>query len=228
MRDATNNQSTGIPIYPMPFVRTDLAVLCVRDGVLQVLLGKRQKGTEGGKFGLPGGVLRIDIDANLESAAQRVAIERLGRALPNLEQVCAVGGPKRDPERSDWALTMVYRSLVQPDLQTAPGKRLDVLDWHVAEDAIISKQLAFDHAELIGQAVRATQAQVADLRIPQGWVPEPFTLPELQAFCEAVLGQRLDKVTFRRRVMANAVVEPIEGEMRIGGAHRPAQVYRLR
>jgi 8-oxo-dGTP diphosphatase len=215
-----------IPIHPMPFVRLDLVVLAINDGGLQVLLSYRKEAPFKGKWGLPGGVLRIDLDTSLEAGAQRVATERLGRTLPNLGQVAAVGGAKRDP-RAPWAMSVVYRSLVQPDIKTTPGKRVQALQWRNVSDVIVSDDLAFDHAQLIVQAVGATRREIQALRFPQGWMPEEFTLSELQAMSEAVVGGKLDKVTFRRRMEAAGIATALEGKMRGGGAHRPAQLYKL-
>ena len=114
--------------HPMPFVRLELVLLSVKDGSLQVLLSHREEDPFKGKWGLPGGVLRIDLDASLEDGAQRVSMERLNRVLPSLSQVAAVGGASRDP-RAPWAMSVVYRSLVQPDLETSPGKRVQALAW---------------------------------------------------------------------------------------------------
>jgi hypothetical protein len=50
-------------------------------------------------------------------------------------------------------------------------------------------------------------------------------LGELQAWCEQLLGRRLDKSSFRRKLSERELVEPIEGEMK-GGAFRPAQLFR--
>jgi 8-oxo-dGTP diphosphatase len=213
-------------MYPMPLVRVDLVVLAVHEGQLQVLLSHRREAPFKGKWGLPGGVLRIDLDASLEAGAQRVATERLGRTLPNLGQVAAVGGAKRDP-RAPWAMSVVYRSLVKHDLETTPGKRVQALEWRSLEDVCQANDLAFDHAELVAKAVEATRREVRELRFPTGWMPEEFVLSELQAMSEAVLGGRLDKVTFRRRMEADAVAVAVEGKMRQGGAHRPSQLYRL-
>lgn len=210
----------------MPFVRTELVVLCVQDGDLKVLMSRRQEAPHKGLQGLPGGVLRIDLDDSLEAAAQRVARERLGQPLPNLSQLGAVGGKERD-ERAPWALSVVYRSLVQPDLRPTPGKRVVSLDWLPVGEVMGQAGFAFDHAELVTRAVADTRGQIEGLRFPAGWVPEPFTLPELQSFCEAVLGRSLDKVTFRRRIDAAGQVQALEGAQRTGGAFRPAQLYRL-
>jgi 8-oxo-dGTP diphosphatase len=227
MHNATKSDPASTPPqYPMPFVRVELVILAVKDGQLQVLLSHRKEAPYKGKWGLPGGVLRIDLDASLEAAAQRVAQERLNRPLPNLGQVAAVGGAKRDP-RAPWAMSVVYRSLVPPDLETTPGKRVLELAWRTVDDVADAKDLAFDHTELIASAVEATRHEFRSLRYPAGWVPEEFTLSELQALSEVVLGERLDKVTFRRRIDVAGVVRQVVGRMRVGAAHRPAQLYQI-
>jgi 8-oxo-dGTP diphosphatase len=210
----------------MPFVRVEVVLYSVNKGGLQVLLSRREEAPFKGQWGLPGGVLRIELDKSLEQAAQRVAKERLGRTLPNVGQVAAVGGAQRDP-RAPWAMSVVYRSLVQPDLETTPGKRVQALAWRNVTDVVQAKDLAFDHAALVQTALDATRREVRELRFPSGWMPEEFTLSELQAMSEAVLGAKLDKVTFRRRVDVEGVAIPLPGKMRQGGAHRPAQLYQL-
>lgn len=214
------------PVHSMPFVRLELAVLGVQEGGLQVLLGKRTEPPYAGRWALPGGVLRIDLDADLEASCQRVAQERLGCALPHPVQVGAVGARQRDP-RAPWALSVVYRSLVPTErVSAAPGKRLEALKWVPADEAAADKTLAFDHATLIGQAVLAARAEIHALVFPPELLAAQFTLAELQATSEAVLGRRLDKSSFRRRVDDAGCVRPIQGAVRTG-AFRPAQLFEL-
>lgn len=210
----------------MPFVRLELVVLSVMDGVLNVLLSHRKEEPHKGAWGLLGGVLRIDADASLELGAQRVAAERLGRELPNLSQVISVGGADRDP-RAPWALSIVYRCLVPNTLETSPGKRVEALAWQPCSKLTSKGKLAFDHAQLIELAVASTQREIRELRYPTGWMSEAFTLGELQAMSEAVIGAPLDKVTFRRRVEVAGVAQAIDGKTKMMGAHRPAQLYAL-
>lgn len=212
--------------HPMPFVRVELVVLCVVGDRLHVLLSHREGAPYKGKWGLPGGVLRIDLDGSLEAAAQRVAQERLNMSLPNLDQVAAVGGADRDP-RAPWAMSVVYRSLVQADLGATPGKRVQALAWRNVTDVMQAPDLAFDHASLVAKAVEETRREVRELRFQTGWLPEEFTLSELQALSEAVLAGPLDKVTFRRRIVASGCAFALEGKMKMSGAHRPAQLYSL-
>ena len=220
-----NNQAPAGPIHPMPLVRLDLVVFRVESGTLQVLLAKRKQAPFKGRLGLPGGVLRIDLDASLEAGAQRVAKERLGMALPQVKQVMAVGGAKRDP-RAPWAMTVVYRAVLSEELPVQPGKRVQELLWVDANEASQDGKLAFDHAALIGQAVLGLRAEVQALQFGPGFMPDEFTLPQLQARCEAVLGTPLNKVTFRRRVEEAGILKEVPGKM-VGGAHRPARVWCL-
>lgn len=213
--------------YPMPFTRMEIAVLGLVQGELNVLLARREEEPFAGRWALPGGVLRIDLDASLEAAVQRVATERLGVTLPFLRQICAVGGPGRDAERAPWTLSVVYRALVEAgSLDVAAGKRVSALAWRPVEQARSDRRLAFDHTDLVGRAVDATRQEVATLDLPAGFIPRHFTLGELQLLCEQLLGSRLDKSSFRRRLAAGDIVVPVEGEMRTG-QNRPAQIFRL-
>ena len=213
--------------HAMPFTRIELVVLSVIDGRLAVLLGRRAEAPHKGKWALPGGVLRIDRDRDLEAAAQRVSEERTGQSVPFLRQLLATGGPERDP-RAPWALSIVYRALLRSEALTpSPGKRLDALAWFPADDAAANPGLAFDHADLIRSAIDTTRAEIERLDLPYGFLPDRFTLGELQASCEAILGRRLDKSSFRRRLDERNVLAPVPGEMRTG-AFRPAQLYSKR
>jgi ADP-ribose pyrophosphatase YjhB (NUDIX family) len=212
--------------HRMPFTRLEIAVLGLVDGDLRVLLARRAAPPHAGSWALPGGALRIDLDVSLDDAARRVMRERLGIDLPFLRQLCAEGGPTRDP-RAPWALSIVYRALVHPDaVEPTAGKRVEALAWRPVARAMDDRALAFDHAALVTRAVAATRAEVERLDLPTGFLPARFTLGELQSLCERLLGRALDKSSFRRRLAERELVEPVPGEMRLG-ANRPAQIFRL-
>ena len=211
----------------MPFTRIEVVVMTILNGELSVLLAKRMEDPYAGKWALPGGVLRIDLDNSLESAATRVVHERLGTKLLNIEQLCAVGGPKRDP-RAPWALSLVYRALLPShELDANAGKRIEALEWRNAVNSASNKALAFDHADLIGQAVNRTKNQVNSLEFPPGLLQNNFTLGELQTLSEQVLGHPIDKSSFRRKLADRDLVELVDGEFR-RGPFRPAQLYRFK
>lgn len=211
-------------VHPMPFTRIELVVLSVVDGRLAVLLARRAGAPHKGRWAVPGGVLRIDLDRDLESAAQRVAQERLNVPLPHLVQLLAVGSAKRDPR--GWGLSIAYRALLPADaFHPVAGKRVEQLDWFGVDDDLADLAFAFDHRQLVEQAVAVVRHEVERMALPFDLVPEKFTLGELQATCEEVLGRTLDKSSFRRKLDERSLVVPVEGEMRTG-AFRPAQVFR--
>ena len=212
--------------HRMPFTRLEIAVLGLIDGHLHVLLARRATAPHAGSWALPGGALRIDLDASLDAAARRVMRERLNLDLPFLRQLGATGGPTRDP-RAPWALSIVYRALVRGATTTpVAGKRIEALDWRPAAQAMADPGLAFDHAALVAQAVAATREEVERLELPAGLLPPCFTLGELQTLCEQMLGRRLDKSSFRRKLAERGLVTPVPGALRLG-ANRPAQVFEL-
>ena len=226
LTESTRNQATS-PQHPMPFTRIELAVMSVVDGNLAVLLGQRAQAPHQGKWALPGGVLRIGLDIDLEAAAQRVANERLGVTLPYLRQLQAVGGKTRDA-RASWALSIAYRALIPVEaIDPQAGKRLDAIEWRSVDAAMADSALAFDHADLIRLATEATRSEIERLELPFGFLPEKFTLGELQSCCESILGRRLDKSSFRRRLDERNLLQAVPGEMRTG-AFRPAQLFRRR
>jgi len=213
--------------YEMPFTRVEVAVLSLLQERLCLLLIKRKEAPYEGRWALPGGVLRIDLDTDLEAAAQRVASERLGVRLPFLRQMGTVGSSTRDP-RGAWALAVVYRALVVIDpIYPVAGKRITDLAWVPADDLATHSPLAFDHEIVVKEALEQTHRQIDNLDFPAGYLPEKFTLSELQKLCEQLRGARIDKSSFRRKLRERKLVEPIEGEFE-GGANRPAAIYRLR
>ena len=72
-------------------------------------------------------------------------------------------------------------------------------------------QLAFDHAELLQRALRHLRRRLGEAPVCFELLPETFTLSELQALTEAILGQPLDRRNFRRKVMETGLVLPAPG-----------------
>ena len=58
-------------------------------------------------------------------------------------------------------------------------------------------------------------------------LPERFTLRALQDVHEAILGTKLNKPAFRRRMLDRGWLEPT-GERESGASFRPAELYRHR
>jgi 8-oxo-dGTP diphosphatase len=56
-------------------------------------------------------------------------------------------------------------------------------------------------------------------------LPTKFTLTELQEVYQAILGRKLDKRNFRRKMSLLKILKPLHEYQR--GGQRPAQLYRF-
>jgi 8-oxo-dGTP diphosphatase len=207
--------------YPHPAVSTDVVLFTIRDGRLQLLLIRRGGEPFKGHWALPGGFL--DIDEDLEECALRELEEETGGSGVYLEQLRTYGRPGRDPRER--VISVAYYAL-------APSERLTIkaasdaaeASWFPAAEL---PPLAFDHAQIIQTAHERLVAKLDYSTIAFQFMPERFTLSELQQVYEILLDAELDKRNFRKWAQALEQIEET-GKQRRQGSHRPARLYRLK
>ena len=83
--------------------------------------------------------------------------------------------------------------------------------------------LAFDHARIIAQALSVLRNSARDFNVIFDFLPERFTLTELQNVHETVMNVSVLPANFRRKV-ADLVEET--DEYTEGAGHRPAKLFR--
>lgn len=194
-----------------------LLTLC--DGALSVGLLRRDRAPHQGMLALPGGYVHVQEDDDLQATAGRILREKAGTACRYLEQLGTFGGRMRDPR--GWSLSVAYFALLPADDIVAAGGALSL------QPVDRLPELAFDHAAIVGAAVERLRGKSGYFALPAFLLPPLFTMAELHQVYEQVLGTRLDRASFRRKVGEQDIVEPAEGSQRTG-AHRPAALYRLR
>ncbi len=214
--------STKRLLYPL--VSADIAVFSVRDETLQVLLVRRAREPDAGRWALPGAVLDPELDRDLEATARRALGTKIRVELPHLEQLRAFSGCDRDPR--GWSVAISFYALLPMDrIDAVVGDRIEALEW--VEAARPRHRLAFDHRVQLEAATRALRDKVDRYALPLHLLPDRFTLTELQRTCEAVLGRALDKSAFRRRLKTSEDLLEVPGKFETG-RQRPAQLYRAR
>jgi 8-oxo-dGTP diphosphatase len=208
--------------YPHPAVTTDVVVFTIREGRLSILLVKRANPPYQGEWALPGGFL--DIDEDLDACAARELEEETGISGVYLEQLYTFGATHRDPRER--VISVTYYALVPQDALAVPRAASDASDvgWHAFEDL---PELAFDHAQIIEMAHGRLVAKLDYSTIAFQFMPETFTLSELQCVYQALLNQPLDKRNFRKRILSLGLIEDT-GNLSRNGKHRPARKYRAR
>jgi 8-oxo-dGTP diphosphatase len=221
--------------FPRPSVAVDVVLLTVRDGAIWALLGRRDDHPYRGRWALPGGFLRID--ESLDAAATRVLKTKAGLRDVFTEQLYTFGSPKRDPRTR--VLSVAYYALVDPatlERAQVPGLSLARIDvpWtgetggpvSALDDGGTPLPLAFDHAEILGMAVKRIRGKLDYAPIGFELLPQAFSLRDLRLVHEAILGRAFNKDSFRRRILDRALVVPT-GERAVGVGHRPPELYRF-
>jgi len=199
----------------------DIVFLTIHNGRLGVALSKRDKEPFQGGDALPGGYIHAQEDRDCLDAAVRILHEKTGILPPYLEQLQTFAGAARDPR--GWSVSVVYFALVHCRVIES-AHHPDVAIFPV--DAL--RRLPFDHNDIIATAVDRIRNKAQYSSLPCHLAGETFTLPKLQKVYEACLGEALNKVSFRRKMQELAVLEAVPGQMEAEGAHRPAQLYRLK
>jgi len=224
--------------FPRPSVAVDVVLLTVRDGAIWALLGRRDDHPHRGRWALPGSFLRIE--ESLDAAAARVLRTKAGLRGVFTEQLYTFGSPGRDPRTR--VIAVAYYALIEPaSLERAVASRTDGLilarldvSWPgetggpvaALDSSGIHLPLAFDHAEILGMAVKRIRGKLDYAPIGFELLPAAFPLRDLRLVHEAILGRALNKDSFRRRILDRGLVVPT-GERAAGVGHRPPELYRF-
>jgi len=212
---------------------TDVVMFTIRHARLLVLLVRRTATPFAGSWALPGGWVPADED--LDACAVRVLREKAGVSGVYLEQLYSFGRPDRDPRGR--VVSVSYFAVLPVDVdaglldanrgakgnaseETQAGERA----W-VPVDAL--PPLAFDHTAIIHMAHQRLASKLAYSTIALQFMPVKFTLSQLQTVYEIILGERLDKRNFRKRVQAFSAIEETDECFRAGN-HRPAKLFRVK
>lgn len=229
--------------FPRPSVAVDLVLMTIESSVLRVLVLRRNEYPEKGCWALPGGF--VGLDESLDAAAKRVLSQKARLTGVFAEQLFTFGAPTRDPRMR--VVSVAYFALVSAGvlrgaigtLDEAAGEPLAMAEIRVPWEGEVggdvelvdgsgrALRLAFDHASMIGMAVKRLRGRVRYSPIAFELLGSEFTLRMLQSIHEAILGCELNKDAFRRRMLATGTLVPT-GRLETSVGHRPAELYRFR
>ncbi|WPU93041.1 NUDIX domain-containing protein [Mucilaginibacter sabulilitoris] len=213
-------------------VSIDCVVFGFHEGQMKVLLLRPHDET---KWLLPGGfVMRQE---PIEMAANRILKERTGLDKIFLQQFFVFGDPDRAkfhhdlykemlPDDENWFsnrfLSIGYYALVdffgvvpQPDQFSA------TCTWRDLDDM---PEFLLDHEQIFKGALDALRLQLNYQPIGYNLMPKQFTMPELQKLYESILGKKLDRRNFQRRILGFGILNRAE-QPRKGGAHKAPYLY---
>ena len=194
--------------YPRPSVAVDVAVLTVRERRLHVVVVPTERGRA-----LPGTFLRPG--ENLADAADRALQTKAGIVDLTFHQLRMFDAPHRDDR--GWVLSMAHSAAVSTRSLSATN------EFVLIDNGRPASPLAFDHGEMVAEAVLELRERYAREVDPALLIDEEFTLLELRELYEIVFDRPLPKDTFRRHVLGSLEGT---GATSAAGGGRPAELYR--
>ncbi|MDE6548091.1 MAG: NUDIX hydrolase [Muribaculaceae bacterium] len=201
------------------YVGVDCVIFGLHEGKLNILLIKRRMMPGKDKWSLMGGF--VEEDESLDDAAKRVLFQLTGLENVYMEQVGTFGSIDRDPGAR--VISVAYCALLNFDEQDHQRVNDNDAHWMPLEGM---PQLYFDHPLIVEKALEYLRQQIHRKPLVFQFLPELFTLSQLQSVYEAILGDKLDKRNFRKRIIEEGVLEKTD-LIDKSGSKRGATLYKL-
>jgi len=115
--------------------------------------------------------------------------------------------------------TITDFSLARPK----PGFLTPSCEWY---DIDKIPHLMFDHDDMVRDALKTLRLQLYYLPIVEKLLPPKFTLTEIHAVYESILGKRLDSRNFSKKLIFLGLIHKLNEKRNIG-PHRAPSLYRF-
>lgn len=222
----------------LPGLAIDLVIFGFHDKQLKVLLLAYENTS---LFALPAGFIKTEEDLN--EAARRALAERTGLHNIYLEQYYVFGDRSRhdpeplrmimkgkglNPSQDHWLLrrfvSVGFYALVDfTKAVPSPDSLSDHCDWY---DLSGLPPLMLDHKAMIEKALETLRANLDRKLIGFNLLPDTFTMGDLQSLYETILGEKLNRTSFQRKILSMNILERLDKKW-TGGAHKAPYLYRF-
>jgi len=213
----------------IPHISIDCVVFGFHDSLLKVLLLKIK---DQDLWGLPGGYMgKVEV---IDYAANRILMERTGAKDIYLQQFKIFTELNRsedffkDYPDSLWHkqrfVSVGFYALVNfADVVPVTDPFSDTCEW---VDINNIPAMMMDHRQIFDDALLTLRRQLNYEPIGNKLLPEKFTMPELQKLYEIILGKKLNRGNFYRKMTGYDILDK-QDESRKGGAHKSPNLYKF-
>ncbi|MEN9302447.1 MAG: hypothetical protein RL264_876 [Bacteroidota bacterium] len=196
----------------------DCVVFGFDDEGIKVLLIERSVDPFNGYWALPGDLVHPTKDLN--HSVNEVLFNLTGISDLYFEQVETFGEVDRHPLGR--VITTSYYTLVKiSDYRLNPSSFAREARWFLLNDV---PELAFDHSAILTSCFNKLTRSVRSNPVGFELLPKMFTLSELQALYESILGQALDTRNFRKKVAKMNILKDTKKTQK-SVSHRPAKLF---
>lgn len=222
----------------IPGVSIDVVIFGYHQKELKILILEYKKTA---LFALPGGFIKKK--ESLNEAAHRVLKERTGISDIYLNQFQAFGSLERDDstpmrmvlEKNDQPIeenhfllnrfiSISYYSLVDfKKVEPVADKLSDSCSWYDVDEL---PDLMLDHYIIFETALNHLRQQIDHSSVGLNLLDETFTMGELQQLYETILGEKLNRTGFHRKMMRSGRLKRL-GKKKTGKAHRAPYLYKF-
>jgi len=195
-----------------------------------------------GLFALPGGFVKRE--ENLDDAVQRSLKERTGLDNIYLEQFHTFGNSSRSNAKTmhrilvendyevpgthwllDRFISVAYYALINyNDVSPRADDLSDTINWY-SINALPT--LMMDHTEMVKMALVTLKRNIDQKLIGMNLLPPKFTMKQLKEVYEAILGEKLRRTTFQRKMLSMDILERHE-KLFQGTAHKAPYLYSFK
>jgi 8-oxo-dGTP diphosphatase len=199
-----------------PTVSLELVMFKIVAGQLCVYLQRSQVGVE--ELCLPRVMVDVEHDRNIDSAVRRGISGLVDSAPRYIEQIKTIGNATRYPQ--EWMIAVVHVALF------AECDASRQADWYPCGNLGEHYHLSFDHHAVVNSCVKRLRSKAQYTSLPLHLAAPEFSLSDAQRVYEMLLSAKLEKKSFRRRLLDSDIVLPLNKERRSHA--RPAQLFKLK
>lgn len=88
-------------------------------------------------------------------------------------------------------------------------------------------KMVYDHGDILKDTIGYLRKELTNVELLKKLFPSDFTMPELQAVFEEILGKELDRRNFRKKIINLDILEDTGDKNNIKNG-RPAKLYRFK
>lgn len=238
MKEKKKEILPGPDVY-IPHIAYDSVIFGFADEQLMILILEYHNTK---LYALPGGFVKHNED--LDDAVQKGLRERTGLDNVHLEQFHTFGNLERyvpevmenilkarglEVSKDYWMLkrffSVAYYSLINFKLVTPrPDVLADSIQWYPISEL---PHLMLDHNIIVNKALETLRSNLDNKITGAELLPEKFTMKELQTIYEVILGEKLRRSSFQRKILSKDILIRHEKQF-TGKAHKAPYLYSFR
>lgn len=203
-------------------VSIDCVLFGFDGGELKILLIERNEEPFKDWWALPGNL--VGEEESLDQSTSRILHELTGLSDIYMEQYYTFGEVNRHPQGR--VITVAYYAM----LRLGGDKALKPLTNYAKKAQWVNvrelPKLAFDHQHIFDKGLEKIKRRIKHLPIAFELLPEKFTLTQVQNVYELILGKKLDKRNFRKKILSFGVLKELD-EKQKGVSFRAATLYKF-